>query len=151
MNDTIIVLDFGSQYTHLIVQQVWKIGVYCEVFKWDIPAEEILPLQPKGFILSGSPANVNDKNAPFLLDYITKQGVPILGICYGMHLLISHFGGRIVSTSKREYGSTDIELVEPNNALFTNLKDRLNVWMSHGDSVEMVPLGFTILAISITL
>jgi GMP synthase (glutamine-hydrolysing) len=148
-SNAIAILDFGSQYTQLIARRVREAHVYCELFPWDTPSEDVLALRPRGFILSGGPASVYDSGAPHLPDYVLEQGVPVLGICYGLHLLARRLGGRVIAADKREYGPAEIEFTGPDNPLFASLTphaSRLKVWMSHGDSVEAVPPGFEILA-----
>ncbi|MFW6082478.1 MAG: glutamine amidotransferase-related protein, partial [Chloroflexota bacterium] len=93
--DAIAVLDFGSQYTQLIARRVRETNVYCELFPWDAPPADILGLQPRGFILSGGPSSVYASEAPSLPPYVLEQGVPVLGICYGMQLLAHHLGGSV--------------------------------------------------------
>ncbi len=149
MKHAIAILDFGSQYTQLIARRVREARVYCELFPWDTPPETVLALEPRGFILSGGPASVYAPDAPHLPNYVLAQGVPVLGVCYGMHLLARRLGGRGVSAVKREYGPAEIEFIGPDNLLFANLKSQisnLQVWMSHGDSVEALPSGFDVLA-----
>jgi GMP synthase (glutamine-hydrolysing) len=146
---TIAILDFGSQYTQLIARRVREANVYCELFAWDTPAKDVLALQPKGFILSGGPASVYAPDAPHLPDYVLEQSVPVLGICYGVHLLAHNLGGHVARADKREYGPAQIQFVGPDNVLFGNLKSQvssLKVWMSHGDSIATLPPGFEILA-----
>jgi GMP synthase (glutamine-hydrolysing) len=148
---TIAILDFGSQYTQRIARRVREANVYCELFPWDAPAHDVLALQPKGYILSGGPASVYAADAPHLPGYVLEQGVPVLGICYGVHLLAHDLGGKVARADKREYGSAQIQFVGPDNALFGNLKSQtssLRVWMSHGDSIETLPPGFETLAYS---
>lgn len=157
--DVIAVLDFGSQYTQLIARRVREAHVYCEIFSWDAPSKRVLDLRPRGFILSGGPASVYDPDAPQLPDYVLAQDVPVLGICYGMQLLAHHLDGRVSHTSKREYGSATVELIRPDNPLFTDLAPssldsasstpELGVWMSHGDHVEKAPAHFEVLARSV--
>ena len=96
MANAIAILDFGSQYTQLIARRVREAQVYCEMFPWDAPVEEVLSLDPRGFILSGGPASVYASGAPGLPDYIVEQNLPVLGICYGMQLLAHRLGGRVV-------------------------------------------------------
>jgi GMP synthase (glutamine-hydrolysing) len=146
---SIAILDFGSQYTQLIARRVREANVYCELFAWDTPAEDVLALEPRGFILSGGPASVYTSDAPHLPDYVLEQGVPVLGICYGIHLLAHNLGGQVARADKREYGPAQIQFIGPDNALFGNLKPQipnLKVWMSHGDSIATLPPGFEILA-----
>nr|HID12752.1 glutamine-hydrolyzing GMP synthase [Anaerolineae bacterium] len=147
--DAIAILDFGSQYTQLIARRVREAQVYCELFPWDASPEEVLELAPRGFILSGGPASVYTPGAPRLSEYVLAQGVPVLGICYGMQLLAHHLGGRVAPAAKREYGPAEVELVGLDNPLLTNLHSPpsiLPVWMSHGDRIEALPPGFEILA-----
>jgi GMP synthase (glutamine-hydrolysing) len=147
--NSIAILDFGSQYTQLIARRVREAHVYCELFPWDTPPEMVLALEPRGFILSGGPASVYAPDAPRMPDYVLAQGVPVLGICYGMHLLARRLGGRVISAVKREYGPAEIEFIGPDNPLFASLQSpSLKVWMSHGDSVEVLPPGFEALACS---
>jgi len=147
--NAIVVLDFGSQYTQLIARRVREARVYCELFPWDVPSDKVLALNPRGFILSGGPASVYASDAPRLPDYVLAQGVPVLGICYGMQLLAHHLGGRVAPAVKGEYGSAEVRLVDLDNPLFGSLGSRkLRVWMSHGDRIEMLPPGFDALAYS---
>ena len=92
MTDAIAILDFGSQYTQLIARRIREMQVYCEIFPWDAPEDQIRQLNPKGYILSGGPASVYEENAPVLQDFVIQSNVPILGICYGMHILAQHSG-----------------------------------------------------------
>jgi GMP synthase (glutamine-hydrolysing) len=149
MKNTIAILDYGSQYTQLIARRVREAHVYCELFPWDAPPEDALALEPRGFILSGSPASVYADGAPSLPSYVLEQKVPVLGICYGMHLLAHYLGGRVAHATKREYGPAEIDWIGPDNPLFANLRSQtasLKVWMSHGDSVEASPPSFEVLA-----
>ena len=98
---TIAILDFGSQYTQLIARRVREANVYCELFPWDTPAKDVLALQPKGFILSGGPASVYASDAPHLPDYVLDQEVPVLGICYGVHLMAHKLGGSVARALQR--------------------------------------------------
>ena len=93
--DAIAILDFGSQYAQLIARRVREANVYCELFPWDTPAEKVLALQPKGFILSGGPASAYAEGAPYILPYVLESGLPVLGICYGMQALTLALGGRV--------------------------------------------------------
>ncbi len=149
MGNGVAILDFGSQYTQLIARRVREAHVYCELFPWDTPPEEVLELEPQGFILSGGPASVYASGAPRLPDYVLAQSVPVLGICYGMQLLAHRLGGRVAPAAMREYGPAEVELVGPDSPLFGPLKSHLStlkVWMSHGDRTETVPPGFVVLA-----
>ncbi len=142
--ETIVVLDFGSQYTQLIARRVREARVYCEMVPWDAAAETVLAHQPRGFILSGGPRSVYDPGAPSLPDYVLHSGVPILGICYGMQALTQALGGRVASAGKREYGPAAIDILRPSTLL--KEEDDAGVWMSHGDRIERPPAGFEVLA-----
>jgi GMP synthase (glutamine-hydrolysing) len=141
-HNSIAILDFGSQYAQLIARRVREAHIYSELFPWDTPAEKVLALQPKGFILSGGPASVYAEGAPTLPGYIIKSGLPILGICYGMQLLVHTLGGKVNPSDEREYGQAEIQLLIPGTML-----DMLSkVWMSHGDRITEMPEGFIALA-----
>lgn len=144
MIETIIVLDFGSQYSQLIARRVREAQVYCELLPWDAKEAEVLAHAPKGFILSGGPRSVYDPGAPFLPEYVLQAGVPILGICYGMQVLTHALGGKVASSGKREYGPASLQLTKASRVL--NLDDNPQVWMSHGDRIEQPPADFTVLA-----
>ncbi|HEX7974677.1 MAG TPA: glutamine-hydrolyzing GMP synthase [Anaerolineales bacterium] len=143
MTDTIIILEFGSQYSQLIARRVRELQVYSELFPWDAPAGQILALQPKGFILSGGPASVYEPGAPRLPDYVLESGRPVLGICYGMQAMTLALGGQVAAASEREYGPAQIETVSENPLLPSGSQP---VWMSHGDRIESLPPGFQVLA-----
>ncbi|HEX9075549.1 MAG TPA: glutamine-hydrolyzing GMP synthase [Anaerolineae bacterium] len=149
MPDTIIILDFGSQYTQLIARRVRELHVYCEILPYDAPREAVLGQSPRGIILSGGPSSVYDAGAPGLPDWILESKVPLLGICYGMQLLAHYLGGEVVKSAHREYGPAMIQ-VERADPLFKDLPDSLAVWMSHGDQITALPAGFIPLAHSDT-
>ena len=142
MHNSIAILDFGSQYAQLIARRVREAHVYCELFPWDAPAEKVLALQPKGFILSGGPASVYAKGAPTLQPYVLASGLPILGLCYGMQVLTHVLGGQVAHASEREYGPAEIQTLVPGSLLDGISK----VWMSHGDRITRMPEGFVALA-----
>ena len=148
-HDTIVILDYGSQYTQLIARRIREAQVYCEIFHWRTPAEKILALNPKGFILGGGPNSVYDEGAPTLPSYVMESNVPILGVCYGMQLLAHNLGGKVASSTKREYGRAHITLSDTNHPLFEGVSqepDQVQVWMSYEDKVEQLPDGFTPIA-----
>ncbi len=145
MDNGLAILDFGSQYTQLIARRVREAHVYCELFPWDAPPEEVLALKPRGFIFSGGPASVYTAGAPRLPDYVLAQSVPVLGICYGMQLLVHRLGGRVAPAARREYGPAEVTLTADAPLLFPLSSDP-RVWMSHGDRIEAVPPGFEVLA-----
>jgi GMP synthase (glutamine-hydrolysing) len=144
-HDTVVVLDYGSQTTQLIARRVREAQVYCELFPWDAPAERVMALGPRGFILSGGPASVYEPGAPTLPAYVLESGRPVLGICYGMQLLAHALGGRVRRAPEREYGPAPVELLQP-VPLLAPLEAQPQVWMSHGDRVEELPPGFIPLA-----
>lgn len=141
--DAIAILDFGSQYAQLIARRVREAHVYCELFPWDAPAEQVLAIQPKGLILSGGPASVYEPGAPLIPEYVLTSRLPILGICYGMQALTHALGGKVASAQKREYGSAQLGTLQANPLLPVEVQQ---VWMSHGDRIETPPPGFAILA-----
>jgi GMP synthase (glutamine-hydrolysing) len=137
--DSIAVLDFGSQYSQLIARRVREAQVYCELFPFDAPEATVMALNPKAFILSGGPNSVYDPGAPALPDYILKSGLPILGICYGMHLLARALGGGVAASPQREYGRAEVRPLA-GSALLP--REAFQAWMSHGDRVDRLPDGF---------
>jgi GMP synthase (glutamine-hydrolysing) len=141
--DVIAVLDFGSQYAQLIARRVREAHVYCELFPWDAPDEQVMAIGPKGFILSGGPASVYQADAPRIPVYVFESQLPILGICYGMQSLTQAMGGLVASAEKREYGLAMIETLRDNPLLPGGSRP---VWMSHGDRIERLPAGFFSLA-----
>jgi GMP synthase (glutamine-hydrolysing) len=141
--DSIAVIDFGSQYSQLIARRVREARVYCELFPWNESREKVLSLKPKGFILSGGPASVYDQDAPAVPPYILESQLPVLGICYGMQALTYALGGRVAASTKREFGSAEVEVI--NHSPLLPEGKRL-VWMSHGDRIEQSPPGFIVLA-----
>jgi GMP synthase (glutamine-hydrolysing) len=141
----IIILDFGSQYTQLIARRVREANVFCEIHPFNYPAEKIRASRPKGIILSGGPSSVYDKKAPKPDPTLFDVGVPILGICYGLQIMVTHFGGKVARAPRREYGPAEIS-VGAENELFRGLDRTFPVWMSHGDHAEQLPEGFSIIA-----
>lgn len=145
--ETIVVLDFGSQYSQLIARRVRELNVYCELLPYTASADQIAHLNPRGFILSGGPGSVYADNAPHLPDAVLTAGAPILGICYGMQLLAYHLDGEVAAGTKREYGLTTLHVAQPDAPLFARLQRHdFTVWMSHGDRVTRLPQGFQSLA-----
>jgi GMP synthase (glutamine-hydrolysing) len=143
--ETIVVLDFGGQTSRLIARRIRECNVYCELLPHDLPWERLRALRPKGFVLSGGPASVYDADAPRCAPEVYSSGVPVLGICYGMHLMALELGGQVAAAAHREFGPADLQILEP-DGLFRSIPPRTRVWMSHGDRVESLPAGFRPLA-----
>ncbi len=142
-HELILILDFGSQYTQLIARRVREQGVYCEIVPFHYPIEKIIERRPKGVILSGGPSSVYDEDAPRIsADFYEKIEVPILGICYGMQLMAVDLGGSSEPAARREYGHAQLRRLSGKTSLFTDLPEKLDVWMSHGDHVTKLPSGF---------
>jgi GMP synthase (glutamine-hydrolysing) len=145
----ILILDFGSQYTQLIARRVREIGVYCELWAWDVSEEQIREFNPNGIILSGGPESVHAENSPRASEYVYQAGVPVLGICYGMQVMAKQLGGAVQGSNEREFGYAQVEVFH-DMALLNNIEDHvgangnalLDVWMSHGDKVSSAPPGF---------
>ena len=144
--ETVVVLDFGSQYSMLIARRVRECHVYCEILPYNAPAEQVAKLNPRGFILSGGPASVYEPSAPMAPAYIYESGVPILGICYGMQALTHQLGGKVSSGLKREYGHAVLRQNVADHPIFKGLPLEMPVWMSHGDEISEPPPGFSSLA-----
>jgi GMP synthase (glutamine-hydrolysing) len=144
--EAIAILDFGSQYSQLIARRVREANVYCELFPYDAPAEEVLSLGPRGFILSGGPESVYDAGAPQLPAYVLDSGLPVLGICYGMQLLAHNMGGKVAPAARREYGPALLQVTDLACPIFLELPFAQPVWMSHGDRIEVLPPGFAVVA-----
>jgi GMP synthase (glutamine-hydrolysing) len=149
----ILILDFGSQYTQLIARRVREIGVYCELWAWDVNEKYIREFAPDGIILSGGPESVAQANSPRAPQYVFNAGVPVLGICYGMQTMAHQLGGKVLGSDIREFGYAQVELLKATQ-LFDKIEDEINsqgkalldVWMSHGDKVIEVPQGFETIA-----
>ncbi|MBO9131441.1 glutamine-hydrolyzing GMP synthase [Bacillus sp. 165] len=146
-HDTIVVLDFGSQYNQLIARRIREFGVYSELHPHTLTAEEIKKMNPKGIIFSGGPNSVYGENAFHCDEAIFELGLPILGICYGMQLMTHHFGGKVERANHREYGKATLN-VQNSSDLYKNLPQDQVVWMSHGDLVTQQPDGFVVDATS---
>ncbi len=150
----ILILDFGSQYTQLIARRIREIGVYCELWGWDVAEADIKEFAPNGIILAGGPESVTEHHSPRAPEYVFQAGVPVLGICYGMQTMSEQLGGAVIQgEGEREFGYAQIEVVAE-SPLFQAIEDAvaangnalLDVWMSHGDKVSAIPEGFTTVA-----
>ncbi|QTA82317.1 GMP synthase [Desulfonema limicola] len=138
----ILIIDFGSQFNQLIGRRVREHKVYCQIAGPDISLEQIKEMNPEGIILSGGPSSIYEKNSPKADIKILKLKIPILGICYGMQFMVHALGGRVAGTGRREYGFAELAVKEP-DGLFKGIeKQTTQCWMSHGDSVEVLPKGF---------
>ncbi len=144
-SDTIVILDFGSQYTQLIARRIRELDVFSVVLPCTAPLAEVLALQPRGLILSGGPSSVYDPEAPKADPGVLETGLPTLGICYGLQFMTHHLGGRVVSGTAHEYGHAEVTVVAK-SALFHGLPQTLEVWMSHGDHAAELAPGFEVVA-----
>ncbi|MEI8632383.1 glutamine-hydrolyzing GMP synthase [Vibrio sp. PP-XX7] len=145
----ILILDFGSQYTQLVARRVREIGVYCELWSWDVDEADIREFNPNGIILSGGPESVTGDNSPCAPQYVYDCGVPVLGICYGMQTMAEQLGGKVAGSTEREFGYAQVQVTQ-SSELFDGVRDALaadgssllDVWMSHGDKVIDIPADF---------
>jgi GMP synthase (glutamine-hydrolysing) len=143
--ESVLILDFGGQYTQLIARRVRELSVYCEIVPFHSALQKVQEAKPAGIILSGGPDSVCREGSPSLPPEFFRLGIPTLGICYGLQLISQCLGGRVTPGSQREFGKAFINVVEA-DALFTGLPDKFQVWMSHGDRVDSLPKGFRVLA-----
>ncbi len=150
--DKILILDFGAQYTQLIARRIREIGVYCEIWAWDHDPADIARFGAKGIILSGGPESVTQAGSPRAPQTVFEQGLPVLGICYGMQTMAAQLGGTVEPGHQREFGYAQVQVTR-DNRLLAGLEDAkkdgkpcLDVWMSHGDHVATLPDGFSIVA-----
>ncbi len=149
----ILILDFGSQYTQLVARRVRELGVYCELWPWDVSEAQIREFHPNGIILSGGPESATALNSPRVPEYVFNASLPVLGICYGMQAMALQLGGAVAGSSKREFGYAQVE-VQNQSRLLNGIEDSvsasgqslLHVWMSHGDKVTAMPPGFITIA-----
>ena len=148
MNEQIVILDFGSQYTQVIARRIRECNVYSQILRFDTPAKEIAALKPRGIILSGGPSSVYARNAPLPDKKIFELGVPLLGICYGVQLFAQFLGGKVEKGLKREYGKGTLRVAGSHCPLFAHLPKTLQVWNSHGDKLTRLPRGFKSAAVT---
>ena len=149
----ILILDFGSQYTQLVARRVRELGVYCELWAWDVTEAQIREFNPSGIILSGGPESTTEENSPRAPEYVFNAGVPVFGVCYGMQTMAMQLGGHVEGSNEREFGYAQVE-VQTDSALVRGIEDSLtadgkpllDVWMSHGDKVTAIPEGFVTVA-----
>ena len=153
MKEKILILDFGSQYSQLIARRVRETNVYCEIHPFDVTAQFINEFSPNGIILSGGPASTTSSETPRAPQIVFELGIPILGICYGMQTMAAQLGGVVETSNIREFGHAKIRVKEK-TTLLNHIQDNINdnshefldVWMSHGDKVTTLPVGFKIMA-----
>lgn len=143
--ELVLVLDFGGQYNQLIARRVRELSVYSEMVPYDISYAEVVEKNPRAVILTGGPASVHIKDAPACDTRIFEMGIPVLGICYGMHLLAHQLGGEVKASNLREYGRSQLSIIS-DDKLFSGLAREMQVWMSHGDSICSLPDGFAVTA-----
>ena len=143
--DTVLVLDFGSQYTQLIARRIRESNVYSEILPWDIDENKIKDINPVGIILSGGPESVTQSFTPRIPQIVFDLDIPLLGICYGMQTLAEQMGGQVISSSHKEFGHAELN-IESESKIFDGIGDKLNVWMSHGDQVQDLPDNFKLIA-----
>ena len=148
MPETIVILDFGSQYTQVIARRVRECNVYSIIIHFNTPATEIAAMKPAGIILSGGPSSVYAADAPLLDRNLFALGVPVLGVCYGVQLFAHFLGGKVEKGLKREYGKGTLTVKDDSCALFEHLPKSLQVWNSHGDKLTKIPNGFKPVAVT---
>lgn len=149
----ILILDFGSQYTQLMARRVRELGVYCELWAWDVTKEQISKFNPSGIILSGGPESTTEVNSPIAPEYVFQAGMPVLGVCYGMQTMAVQLGGKVQGSPQREFGYAQVEVLT-DSLLVRDIQDDtdthgtplLDVWMSHGDTVTVIPADFITVA-----
>ena len=140
--NSIVILDFGSQYNQLIARRVREMGVYAEVVPYFEPLEKILARKPKGIILSGGPSSVYAEGAPTIDKELFYKGIPVLGICYGMQLTTHLMGGEVARADKQEFGKAELLIDSADSPLFQGIPNNSKVWMSHNDHVTKMAPGF---------
>lgn len=140
MQETILILDFGSQYTQLIARRLRELNVYCEIIPWNKPKE--LTENIKGVIFSGSPFSVRDEQSPVPQIELYKGKVPLLGVCFGAQFMANHYGGEVLPSKIREYGRANLDFVDSNCDLLKGVRTNSQVWMSHGDTIKKIPAEF---------
>ncbi len=148
-HETVIILDFGSQYTQLIARRVREAGVYCEILPYNASIDSITARSPKGLIFSGGPSSVYDQNAPKPHPQLLESvDCPTLGICYGFQVFARELGGDVAASPNREFGYARLKILDATSRLFQGLPEEMDVWMSHGDHVTEVPPGFQVTALT---
>ena len=141
MSEKVIVIDFGGQYNQLVARRVRECNVYCEIYSYRKPLQEILDMEPKGIILTGGPSSVYEENAATCEKRLFEAGIPVLGLCYGAQLMTHVLGGRVERAFAREYGKTDATF-DTSSQLFNGIPEKSSVWMSHFDYIAQMAPGF---------
>ncbi len=141
----ILIIDFGSQYNQLIARRVRELEVYCQIEPPEIALEEIRALNPEGIILSGGPASIYEPNSPRVDKGIFDLNIPVLGICYGLQYMVDVLGGKVIQSAKREYGFAELHITR-REGIFSGVTEDTRCWMSHGDTIDQLPVGFEITA-----
>ena len=144
MQEKILILDFGSQFTQLIARRVRELNIYCEIHPFNKVPE--VDGSVKGIILSGSPYSVRQEDAPHFEFVKHHKTLPILGVCYGAQYIAHFHGGEVLASSTREYGRANLDYVNHNNLLFKDIPDNSQVWMSHGDTIARIADDFEVIA-----
>src|SRR5438105_4561300 len=134
-SERILIFDFGAQYAQLIARRVREQNVFCQIVRHDLSAARVAEMAPRGLILSGGPASVYDAGAPQCDPGIFELGVPVLGICYGLHLAYQVLGGEVTPSRSREFGRAHVHILDKQDKLFAGVPDDMVAWMSHGDQV----------------
>lgn len=145
MKEEILILDFGSQYTQLIARRIRELNVFSEIYPYNYPLSEIKKKKPKGIVLSGGPSSVLDEDSPMVDTEIYNLGIPILGVCYGLQLIVFQNGGKVEKAERREYGKAQM-LIQYDSPLTKNVSNSSQVWMSHGDYIKSLPEKFQMFA-----
>ena len=143
VGEGVVIVDFGSQYSRLIARRVRELKVYCEIISPDSEWEQVSGINPKGVILSGGPSSVYDEGAPLAPAWVYDRSLPVLGICYGMQVLVHQLGGKVAPGMKQEFGHSVLHQNVADSPLFSDLPNSMPVWMSHGDRIEEAPPGFS--------
>ena len=147
-HDTIVILDFGSQYTQLIARRIRELSIHSIILPPATSLDKVLGHNPKGIILSGGPSSILEENAPHPTASLLDSDIPILGICYGMQILTHHFGGKVGQAQRREYGRAEL-VIDDDSDLLQGISGKqmgFSVWMSHGDRIDQLPKGFEVIA-----
>ena len=148
--ESIIIVDFGSQFSHLIARRLREINIYSILISHSSDFDSVRDLNPKGIILSGGPYSVYDTNAPLAPEWVFESNLPILGICYGMQLITHQLNGKVSASAKREYGHAKLTQNHLTSSLLDSIDDNNDVWMSHGDKIDSLPTGFECIASTVT-